>query len=462
MSSGSELLMPVGGKGFDSTESIGDDEDLSQQIPELDTQEEDGHNVIGHALLNGDKIMARPPGHSGLLYATFNNLKCFLGVGILSLPYAFGQAGSLAGLIGIFMIAWANWYCTQLLLKCQEKVIEARPNSHISFSTLGYIVAGPAGRYTVNLGIIVLQFGTCVAYLIFISGQISAVIGIKFWIVALMVYPFAFFLTCVRDMKYLAKSSLFALSVLILAVGTVIGYGVHVNSEAGAGLYWSNGIAWSTVPKYFGTAAFAFEGIAMALPIKNSMINPERYAGFVMNTTYAITAFLYALVGSLGLALYGAGVGGGKDLIQNIPNPLGDVVRVAYSVVLLLSFPIQLFVLVQVVEKKFRHSALRPSESRTDFIGQAFVYEPNRILFRFLLCWLMLSLAIMFQNSFNNFLDLVGALAGAILIFIAPITFYLKAHELRLYSVILHLLLLASGLTICSIAVYLAIQEIFF
>lgn len=77
--------------------------------------------------------------------------------------------------------------------------------------------------------------------------------------------------------------------------------------------------SWSTLPLYFGTAIYAFEGIGVVLPLENNMKTPQDFGGpiGVLNTGMVIVASLYTAVGFFGYLKYGDGVKGSITL--NLP-----------------------------------------------------------------------------------------------------------------------------------------------
>lgn len=77
--------------------------------------------------------------------------------------------------------------------------------------------------------------------------------------------------------------------------------------------------SWRTLPLYFGTALFAFEGIALVLPLQNSMKNPKEFSKplGVLNVGMSIVTAIYIIVGCVGYWQYGDHTEG--SLTLNVP-----------------------------------------------------------------------------------------------------------------------------------------------
>lgn len=124
-------------------------------------------------------------------------------------------------------------------------------------------------------------------------------------------------LNLVKNLKYLTPVS-FVASILTL-VGLVITFTYILHDLPHSDTV--DGIAsWSSLPLYFGTAIYAFEGIGVVLPLENNMRNPGDFVGWtgVLNTGMIIVACLYTSVGFFGYLKYGKDVKGSITL--NLPS----------------------------------------------------------------------------------------------------------------------------------------------
>lgn len=77
---------------------------------------------------------------------------------------------------------------------------------------------------------------------------------------------------------------------------------------------------YQRVPLFFGTAIFAFEGIALVLPLQNAMENPKsfsRYLG-VLNVSMVFITGIFISFGAIGYWKYGEDIEG--SLTLNLPT----------------------------------------------------------------------------------------------------------------------------------------------
>ena len=77
---------------------------------------------------------------------------------------------------------------------------------------------------------------------------------------------------------------------------------------------------FNKIPLFFGTAMFAFDGIAFVLPLKNSMKNPQQFgkSAGVLNVGMVLVTICYLVIGEIGYWQYGEETEG--SLTVNLPT----------------------------------------------------------------------------------------------------------------------------------------------
>jgi proton-coupled amino acid transporter len=175
------------------------------------------------------------------------------------------------------------------------------------------------------------------------------------------------------------------------------------------------------LPLFFAIVIFAFEGIAVILPIENQMDEPQHFISNngVLNTACLIVLAAYATMGFYGYLAFGADV---KDTVTlNLPNTvfyqlikimfvgciLGKLVYFIFYCHILVSYPLQFYVPIERIEK---YISKKVPEERQNFL----VY-----LTRYLLVIITCALAEVIPHL-ALFISLIGAFAGTGLALIFP------------------------------------------
>ena len=193
---------------------------------------------------------------------------------------------------------------------------------------------------------------------------------------------------------------------------------------------------FATLPAYFGTIVFAFEGIGVVLPLENSMRNPEDF-GFILNVGMFSVVSLYLIFGFIGYVRFGDQIADAITL--NLPNqPIYQSVKILYSFVIFISYAIQLYVPVQILLPKFEKKLY--SLMKIDRIQSEYVIRILLIIFTCLLAILVPDL--------GDFISLIGSLAGSMLALIIPPILDMKVRPERQTMIIkiLHYFIIILGL----------------
>ncbi|XP_020111114.1 amino acid transporter ANT1 isoform X2 [Ananas comosus] len=255
-----------------------------------------------------------------------NIVVSIVGTGVLGLPYAFRIAGWLAGSLGVAAAGFATFYCMLLLVQCRDKLEEEEVDNsthRYTYGDLGGKAFGPVGRYLTELLILVTQAGGSVAYLVFISHNLSSIFSARskyhgispsVFIFSLLL-PVEIALSFVRSLSSLAPFSMFADVCNVLAMAIVIKEDLQHFDQAFKSRNAFNGI-WG-IPFAGGVAVFCFEGFSMTLALEASMAERRKFRWVLAQAFLGIT-FAYICFGIFGYLAYGDET---RDIITlNLPN----------------------------------------------------------------------------------------------------------------------------------------------
>lgn len=153
----------------------------------------------------------------------------------------------------------------------------------------------------------------------------------------------------IETLKKLSFVSIFALVSMVACIGTIIYYDILyiVNDE-----YPNREIKSVDIleyPLFFGVAVLNFEGNPASLNVQASMKHPRKFPTVLLISTITVSTIVLSLA-SLSYLAYGHYV---EELITlNLPhNRVTTILRLGYSIGLLLSFPLQLFAAIDIIEK---------------------------------------------------------------------------------------------------------------
>lgn len=234
----------------------------------------------------------------------------------------------------------------------------ARSSHEINYSDIGFAAFGVTGRAVVESALLISQIGFCCAYLIFISENLYNYIPAiekNFWM--LMLLPPLFLLTLIKDISQFAIFSLFAQLSNIFAFTVVYWFDFQHLHLAQVD---PNEFSLEGFPFYFSIAIYCFEGAGMILSLEDSMASEirDQFKSYFVKTIMGITT-LYITFGVAGYLSYGPET---KEIITlNLPSDEGFnfaiLVKVCLCFSLFFTYPIMLFPVTAILEKKLEISS---------------------------------------------------------------------------------------------------------
>ncbi|CAJ1332045.1 unnamed protein product [Effrenium voratum] len=301
------------------------------------------------------------------------------------------------------------------------------------------------GQLVVDIAVVVSQLGFCTAYCVFVAENVQAIVfeavggmvgsdekrkcslsgflasDMLVYYIILMCIPLLIPVTWLRQLKYFAvtntlASLLVVVSVLFMLIALVKRY-VEVGPEGGElELYNLHGTL-----VYVGVAMYAFEGVGVLLPVQESMAEPHRMPEVVC-WTLSLACLLQVVFASLAYLNYRQHTASIVTISLadgHIMGGMGAViaVQVAWVVEVLLTFPLQLFPAVRILERRCSVAERNSGMSWTKNLMRAGLV---------LLC---MFISMFGYTSVDNLVALIGALGCVPLCIIYPALFHYKVKH---------------------------------
>ncbi|KAM7537600.1 hypothetical protein Aperf_G00000073677 [Anoplocephala perfoliata] len=296
--------------------------------------------------------------------ALFNFLKGNVGTGILALPIAFKHGGLWVGFFLLLFYGALSTYAMHQLLHITEEIILRngldRTNIDYSEAVFNIIKYGPEplqrfkgkAKHTINVFLILTQIGCCCIYVLFVTENIKYFIAIiwpsvdaNLYLIGFVISVLLVLLNLKVALRVYAVPSLLALGSMMIGLTLIFVYIFSTGLKDISSLPAVNK-SFDQVLTSLGIFIFTFEGIALALPIRNRMREPERFVSTfgVLNTTMVISICLCLTLGFFGYLRFGDDILG--SITYNIPNtpPIYTAVKPLFIFAIFLTYILQFYV----------------------------------------------------------------------------------------------------------------------
>ncbi|CAO1388535.1 unnamed protein product [Diamesa tonsa] len=418
-----------------------------------------GINMTGDSEMNEkmsvETITKNPP-RTSYVETLMHLFKGNVGPGCYAMADAMRNGGLILGPILTLILGIICVHAQHILVICSEKMKDKYdlPNKpdyaetvELCFSSSKNekvrMMAGSMKR-TCNIFICVTQFGFCCVYFLFVGTNLKQVLGFYGYefdlhlIVSFSLIPILLS-SLITNLKYLAPCSALANVCMITGIIITYYYAVQDLPDFRERNYTSS---LHQLPLFFGTAIFAFEGIALVLPLQNAMKVPRNFSKCfgVLNVGMVFVTFIFLSFGGIGYWKYGEDTQG--SLTLNLPTDqiLAQIVKVAISFGILLGYAIQFYIPIEIMFPTVRR-LWKFADSRPLF---------GERIFRIFMVLVTFSVAILIPNL-GLLLSLIGSVCSTVLALVFP--------PILEYIVILsegkkiHWLILIKNLVILTLAV---------
>ncbi|ALC49172.1 CG4991, partial [Drosophila busckii] len=361
------------------------------------------------------------------LEAATHLFKGSVGAGLFAMGDCFKNGGLIGSTIMLPIIAIMCVHCERLLIRGSLLAVSKTPGA--TFYDYPETVEkcfeyGPkplrcmsrAMKLIVEMFLCVTQFGFCAIYFVFITENLYQVlhqngIDISMSMVMLITLLPAMIPSLMTNLKYISPVSLLANFALLF--GLIATLSIAFSEGPMPSIHdrqWFTG--GSQLSLFFGTALFSYEGIALILPLRNSMKEPEKFSSRfgVLNITMLFITALFIFTGFVSYLRWGDQVEGSITLNLNVEEVLSQVVKIVAALGVFFGYPIQFFVMIKI---------LWPPVKRANSCAQKYPIT-MQVALRFVMIMMTFGVALVVPQL-NLFISLIGALCSTSLAFVIPI-----------------------------------------
>ncbi|KAI1373745.1 hypothetical protein F4677DRAFT_455767 [Hypoxylon crocopeplum] len=297
---------------------------------------------------------------SGLRSAFMNMANSIIGAGIIGQPYAFKDAGLLAGIVLLIGLTIVVDWTIRLI------VINSKLSGASSFQGTVEHCFGKTGLIAISVAQWAFAFGGMVAFGVIVGDSIPQVLR-TIWpglsdlpvlgiladrraVIILFIIGISYPLTLYRDIAKLAKASTLALISMIVILVTVVVQGALTPAENRGSFSWPLLTVNSGIFQAIGVISFAFVCQHNSLLIYGSLKTPtiDRFS----KVTHYSTGI--SMLACMVMALAGFLTFGDKTLgnvLNNFPadNTMVTIARLCFGLNMLTTLPLEAFVCREVM-----------------------------------------------------------------------------------------------------------------
>ncbi|KAF2368977.1 Amino acid transporter transmembrane domain [Trinorchestia longiramus] len=360
-------------------------------------------------------------------FSTFINLfKSYLGTGYLCLPQAFKFAGLWFGSVAFPIIVFVCVHCLHLLLQSSRELSRRYKFGALNYeetAQVAFLSGSPITRkmatafsFTVRVFLVIMQLGLCCAFYQFVVSNLFQFVecqtgGTEITYLGyngIVIIPMLA-VTFIKDLKTISYISLVSAVTQLISIGVILFF---CTADIGSRQLYSLPAIGDVdqIPLFFGITFFSFEGIGLVILLDNKMKHPENLGGTtgILNVGMSLIALVFFALAFYGYLHYGAQTA--ESITLNLPmsSKLARMVIVCMTVAVLLSFPLQLYVPVQVL---MPFIVLESDTERNVTLKEYFI--------RCILVFSIFSLCAGIPNI-SIFISFVGAVSSSVLSFIFP------------------------------------------